>query len=981
MNWWDLEMKISDLIIETFNGCIKGTIFSRQEIIKKVSEKFNVNTSSIIPSDYCYNRWNKGVSETKRLCLFEYIDTKDEKKYRYLGKDCSYNGKVYHKAKGDIEKCVGEWIDGVFTEYENKQNVEEKVMFNKELLKKYVGEYKENIKEWRFGENREIYKWEAVEHFQKNWNIDASDFAEMLEKSLSKTVNLLDAGFATPRAMLKKYAKEEPETVREMFKNLFDVKNDLSERIDNFISSSELLRARYISIGKNHFQDNGAISVYLWLKYPEKYYIYKYKLYKRTSESLEASYVIKKSSKPDSMLEGFKFFDEIREELRKDEELVQLNFNNGVLGFKDKGLTTLTQDVAFFIKNKVEKEEVWEPSLEEYNPNISVEDWKKLIANNEVFTDESQLLMNQMMSMDGKATCAQLAEKFLNDKSKFAIYNNRFMNLGRRIQKATGKELLVRANEDGKHYWSILCVYKKADKNTVGQYIFKLREELQEALKEVGLPLKTEIVIEEPNPMPKYPKNLILYGPPGTGKTYNSVNYAVAIVENKTVDEINKEDRKIVLDRFKQYKENGLVEFCTFHQSFGYEEFIEGIKPKMGNSNVEYEIASGIFKSFCTKAEVAAIGKDEDFGIRSNPVIWKISLMGTGENPVRKDCLEKNHIRIGYGDDLNEQEIMNTTQGILGRYVNDVQIGDVVISCYTENEFDAIGVVTGDCQVASEYDDYRQVRTVNWLVKNIKEDIRPINDGKKMTLSAVYRLNSVALADVLSIVKKYNKTESDNRNRVFIIDEINRGNISKIFGELITLIEDSKRIGADEEMRSRLPYSGEKFGVPNNVYLLGTMNTADRSIALIDTALRRRFKFVEMQPEAELLKAIVEGVNLNEMLAMINRRIEVLYDREHTIGHSFFMGLTNDSTIENLAEVFECNVIPLLKEYFYDDYERIAAVLGDDLNQGDASKNFISRQQGNDYAKIFNSEITLMPAYKFNAEALKNPEAYKKIYQ
>ena len=625
--------------------------------------------------------------------------------------------------------------------------------------------------------------------------------------------------------------------------------------------------------------------------------------------------------------------------------------------------------------------EVWDPPLEEYDPKISVEEWIELYNDEEVFNDDLKQFINQMMLMNGEATCAQLAERFLGDKNQYNYYNSRFISLGKRVQAKTNRPLLVRANESGKKYWSIFTVArelnKKVEKGIAGQYMFKLRDELEEALIELGLPF------DEVNPPVgvKHPKNQILYGPPGTGKTYNSVNYAVAIVENKTVDEIKKEDRKAVLDRFKHYKENGLIEFCTFHQSFGYEEFIEGIKPEMNNNNVEYKVASGIFKSFCTNAEVAAVGKDEDFGIRNNPVIWKISLMGTGENPVRKDCLEKNHIRIGYGDDLSEPEIMNTTQGILGRYVNDVQIGDVVISCYTENEFDAIGVVTGDCQVASEYEDYRQVRTVNWLVKNIKEDIRPINDGKKMTLSAVYRLNSVALADVLSIVKKYNKTESDNRNRVFIIDEINRGNISKIFGELITLIEDSKRIGADEEMRTRLPYSGKKFGVPNNVYLLGTMNTADRSIALIDTALRRRFKFVEMQPKADLLTATVEGVNLNEMLTMINRRIEVLYDREHTIGHSFFMGLTNDSTIEDLAEVFECNVIPLLKEYFYDDYERIAAVLGDDLNQGDASKNFISRQQGNDYAKIFNSEITLMPAYKFNAEALKNPEAYKKIYQ
>ena len=978
-------MTIADEFIETFKNEVVGTVFDTSTIVNMVCDNFNRSKDSINPADYCYNKWNAGMpSKEKRCCLFEYLGAKT---YKYLGENYQYNGKVYHKTKSGIEKCVGEWVDGVFSEYDNEQGVEENIMFNKNILKNYVAEYKENFMEIRYGkEHREIYKWEAVEHFHNNWNIEAVNFSEMIKESVSKTYNLLTAAMFFPLKMLVGFAQKEPDTVRAMFVNLYDESKNLQERISDFMSQADALHKRNPG-GKSHYQGIRAISVYLWLKYPEKYYIYQYAIYDNVVQKLEADYKIKKDGKPETLLDGYKFFDEIREELSQDKELVRMNQENGVEGFKDEGLTTLTEDVAFFIRCQDEDDVNWYPSVEEYNPEITVEEWKNLYNDNEVFDLDSKGLMNEMMLMGGKATCSQLAETFLGDKSKFTIYNNKFINLGRSIQQKTGKDLFVPKNEDGKNYWSILCVCKKVDKKSdkdiVGQYIFKLRDGLQEALQEMGLPFENVVnngVKEEQNIMVKYPKNLILYGPPGTGKTYNSVNYAVAIVENKTVDEIKKEDRKAILDRFKQYKENGLVEFCTFNQSFGYEEFIEGIKPEMKNSNVTYDITPGIFKSFCTSAEVAAVGKDVDFGIRSNPVIWKISLMGTGENPVRKDCLEKNHIRIGYGDNLTEVEVMNNMQGILGRYVNDVQIGDVVVSCYTENEFDAIGVVTGDCQVSNEYESYKQVRTVNWLVKNIKEDIRPINDGKKMTLSAVYRLNSVALSDVLTVVKKYNKTESDNRNRVFIIDEINRGNISKIFGELITLIEDSKRIGAGEEMRTRLPYSGEKFGVPNNVYLLGTMNTADRSIALIDTALRRRFKFVEMQPDVELVDVEVAGVKIKDMLEMINRRIEVLYDREHTIGHSFFMGLNNKSTIADLAEVFDYNVIPLLKEYFYDDYERIAAVLGDNLIENNEATNFIIKQD-NDYAKILNSDITVMTAYKFNRNALENPNAYKKIYE
>ncbi|MBQ9594786.1 MAG: AAA family ATPase, partial [Synergistaceae bacterium] len=178
-------------------------------------------------------------------------------------------------------------------------------------------------------------------------------------------------------------------------------------------------------------------------------------------------------------------------------------------------------------------------------------------------------------------------------------------------------------------------------------------------------------------------------------------------------------------------------------------------------------------------------------------------------------------------------------------------------------------------------------------------------------------------------------------NYVIIIDEINRGNISKIFGELITLIEDTKRAGAAEAMEAVLPYSGEPFSVPQNVYILGTMNTADRSIAMIDTALRRRFEFAEMMPDSRILESIgagkivlgVEELNVARMLDIINTRIEYMFDREHTIGHAFFTKLADNPSVETLAAIFEKNVIPLLQEYFYEDYEKIQLVLGDNTKE------------------------------------------------
>jgi len=267
---------------------------------------------------------------------------------------------------------------------------------------------------------------------------------------------------------------------------------------------------------------------------------------------------------------------------------------------------------------------------------------------------------------------------------------------------------------------------------------------------------------------------------------------------------------------------------------------------------------------------------------------------------------------------------------------------------------------------------------VKWLVKGINEDIMDINAGKIMTLASVYKL-SVSVSDTLQLLKKLNPSLFDQDikipNRVFIIDEINRGNISKIFGELITLLEPSKRLGAKEELRTILPYSGQNFGVPNNVYLIGTMNTADRSIALIDTALRRRFEFVEVLPRPDILRNVfIEGVDISEMLETLNKRITVLLDREHVIGHSYLLALKYDPSLETLAGVFKKAIIPLLQEYFYDDYHKIQLVLGDNQKQDDSTRFVILR---NDVRRLFGSQVYDLPEYyEINEAAFNKIDSY-----
>lgn len=488
-------------------------------------------------------------------------------------------------------------------------------------------------------------------------------------------------------------------------------------------------------------------------------------------------------------------------------------------------------------------------------------------------------------------------------------------------------------------------------------------------------------------------KNTILYGPPGTGKTYNTVMYAVAIIENKKLEDIKRENYTKVIDRYNKYKEDGVIEFTKFHQSYGYEEFIEGIKPVIHSdeedeTDIQYEVVPGLFKKFCDIAGKPILRKEKcDIGINESPTIWKISLEGSGENSTRTECMRNNHIRIGY--DEYGREITNLSKGDAGRnilnyFINDMSIGDIVMSCYDCNTVDAIGVVTGEYEWHDEYAEYKRLRKVNWIVKGIKENIIKINNGSRLSNPTVYKLR-MDLSDVMEIIEKYSnntiEVEEKKKNHIFIIDEINRGNISKIFGELITLIEPTKRIGQAEGQKVKLPYSQKLFGVPNNVYLIGTMNTADRSIATIDTALRRRFNFKEMLPDSEVLDGIyVEDVSVKDIFIKMNKRITVLFDREHTLGHAYFLPLKDAPTIETLANIFENSIIPLLQEYFYEDYEKIRLVLGD--NQKDTEdKQFITIEE-NDYNDLFGDtdyEFDEMRTYKINSFALTNIEAYRSI--
>lgn len=478
------------------------------------------------------------------------------------------------------------------------------------------------------------------------------------------------------------------------------------------------------------------------------------------------------------------------------------------------------------------------PSLNEYNPGITAEEYERILDNENIVKRVWLDTLYYLYKMGGTGSCKQITNKYGNSA---AHYNMNTIKVAKAVHKETQCPLCVRESGENE-YWPVLFYGRALEDSDEGVFSYKMREPLMEAIKS----LEERGVFQEMKELDKeFDKNLILYGPPGTGKTYNSVIYAVAICDGKPVDELT--DYAAVMSRYNELKKAGRISFTTFHQSYGYEEFIEGIKPIIDENkqDIGYTIEPGVFKKFCD----------------------------------------------------NAKSITRTSTGIES--------------------------------------------TV------IEENTEPY---------------------------------------VFIIDEINRGNISKIFGELITLIESTKRAGMPEAASAILPYSGDEFSVPSNVYILGTMNTADRSIALMDTALRRRFQFVEMMPDSDVLRKIhadkVEDLDVAAMLDKINERIEYLYDREHTIGHAFFTDLKDDATLEKLQSIFEKSVIPLLQEYFYEDYQKIQLVLGDNAKSDDSLKFIIDEKViAKNIFKGNVEDVIDLPEkkYSINSKAFENINSYKEI--
>jgi 5-methylcytosine-specific restriction protein B len=490
--------------------------------------------------------------------------------------------------------------------------------------------------------------------------------------------------------------------------------------------------------------------------------------------------------------------------------------------------------------------------------------------------------------------------------------------------------------------------------------------------------------------------NTILYGPPGTGKTYTTINKALGILDPAFV--ATNPNRPQLKQRFDELQAAKRIEFVTFHQSFSYEDFVEGLRAwnDEASGDLRYSIEDGVFKRLCQRAETAGAAGGATLGVRDEPRIWKISIDGTGPSKVRDYCFKHGEARIGWGDcgDLRSVDVDGLALGTndkssLRNFSADIQAGDVLLCIRSVTEVQAIGVVTGEYHFDKEPPSalaaplYQHVLPVKWLATGLNLSVLVLNANTRFTLKTVYELSRFSWSDLLLAWKATGTdilgpatTGHPPEQFVLIIDEINRGNISRVFGELITLIETSKRAGREEALQVQLPYSKRAFSVPDNVHIIGTMNTADRSLATLDNALRRRFRFEEMPPKPELLDEVtVDGINIGKLLRVMNERIEVLFDRDHCLGHAYLLPLKAEPTLAKLAQIFLTEIIPLLQEYFFEDWQKIAWVLND--HRKDEKHQFLRRVKTNT-VDLFGDDVTQVVdrRWTIQGEAFSLQESY-----
>lgn len=789
-------------------------------------------------------------------------------------------------------------------------------MIDDNELDKLLIKYKKSFPT-RFKED-EGYKWQAVAWFQKYWNLDAEDFGEMFKIATEKTFNLLASNHYFPKAMIGEFIKSAgTEVVREMFTILFDETKDLAERIAYFIEASDNNLTKYYGDKyASHFQNLNSISTYLWLRFPDKYYIYRYSEYKRLLEILKSTAIAETGNNPENLLRAYQVYGEVNTRLLSDTECKSLL--NACLDdsyYADPNLNTMTVDFVFFLRdytkdlsNTVHTDNDWWPSKALYDPGLSVGGWVKILKDPEIFSNESLALVKRFKDYGGSATCKQISEKYGDTAQHYNIICTKTCE--QIIRKTNVKRMKLKDGTE--NLFPVLFYGRDAEKGESGSYKWKLREEISEALEQVDLSHIPLYVTN--NEVTKDKRYWLLMSNP---KIWSVSELAVGGTQAYTIRNENNKLRRIP-ENFRDAQKGDLV-FC--YETTPVKQIVSLAVVSKASDGVTIE-----FKK--TEQLLNPIDRDDFANIAElKEMQYLKSSMGTflkvtepeaeilmelirEANPAVPVEVEKNktYTRTDFLTDVfMDDEAFDDLAGMLLHKKNIILQGAPGVGKTYAAKRLAYAMM-------GEVDDSR-VGFIQFHQNYAYEDFvmgyKPTEfGGFKLQNGIFYRF----------CIEAANNPE---QKYFFIIDEINRGNLSKIFGELLMAIENECR-----GTKITLAYSNKLFSVPENIYIIGMMNTADRSLALMDYALRRRFSFKELKPAfmSNNFKRYQENLGSGLLDRLIQQIIELnneIIDDDSLgsgfcIGHSYFCNL-KAATEDQLKMIVEHDILPTLAEYWFDD--------------------------------------------------------------